>query len=142
MPVILMSIPYHGSVRQVSASTLPRPGHFVRVERFAPVRALSVNLPRRAITRLDVATSRPLPGEGPRRRVQHVIREERATVAQWTRDGAHVYLSGRLSMGREVGELFVELLESEGFAENAEGARALLDRWRTELRFQASVSGV
>lgn len=103
---------------------------------------LSAYVEQGLITRLDVATSRPLPGEGPRRRVQQVIREERATVARWLRDGAHVYLSGRLSMGREAGELFVELLESEGFAANAEEARALLDRWRSELRFQASVSGV
>ncbi len=94
------------------------------------------------ITRLDVAVSRPLAGEGPARRVQQVLREVQADLADWLRDGAHVYLSGRLSMGREVGELFEELLVEQRLAASPDAARALLDDWRQSLRFQASVSGV
>jgi sulfite reductase (NADPH) flavoprotein alpha-component len=102
---------------------------------------LSRSLADGRITRFDVAVSRPLEGEGPSRRVQDVLREVASEVGEWLRAGAHVYLSGRLSMGREVSELFVNLLVEENLAPSGDAARALLDTWRQTLRFQASVSG-
>lgn len=62
--------------------------------------------------------------------------------ARRLRDGAHVCLSGCLSMGREVAEVFERIPAEDGFAESREDARPVLDSWRRSLRFQAPVSGV
>ncbi len=95
-----------------------------------------------AIARLDVAESRPAPGTKPPRRVQNLLWEERAEVAHWLREGAHIYLSGRLSMGREVGYVLADILMDQGLAADRAAADATIEEWAKSLRLQASVSGV
>lgn len=94
------------------------------------------------LTRLDIATSRPLPGEGPARRVQALLWDQRAQVAEWIRSGAHFYLSGRLSMGTEVAQTLERILVDQGLATDDAEAHRTLVQWHHELRFQASISGV
>lgn len=95
-----------------------------------------------ALSRLDVAASRPGPGEGPARRVQRLLWDERARVADWLRGGAHVFLCGRLSMGREVRETLLRILVDQGLEADETSARETMHAWDRSLRFQASVSGV
>lgn len=94
------------------------------------------------ISRLDVATSRPQDGEGPPLRVQGLLWQHRATVADQIRSGAHFYLCGRLSMGTEVAQTLEKILVDQGLAATPEAAHATLVEWHGNLRFQASVSGV
>lgn len=94
------------------------------------------------LTRLDVANSRPQQGEGEARRVQAVLWEQRAEVAEQIRRGAHFYLCGRLSMGTEVARTVEKILVDQGLAADATEARKTLVEWHHHLRFQASVSGV
>lgn len=94
------------------------------------------------IARLDAATSRPVEGEGPKRRVQRLLWDERKDVASWLKDGAALYLSGRLSMGRDVRGELGRILVDQGMAANADKAEETLKEWEQNLRLQASVSGV
>lgn len=94
------------------------------------------------LERLDVAVSRPDPGEGPARRVQELLWDLRTDVAKWIEGGAHVFLCGRLSMGRAVRETFVRILVDQGVEQSEEAARERVSEWEQSLRFQASVSGV
>lgn len=94
------------------------------------------------IARLDAATSRPVEGEGPKRRVQRLLWDERRDVASWLKDGAALYLSGRLSMGRDVRGELGRILVDQGMAANADKAEETLKEWEGNLRLQASVSGV
>lgn len=94
------------------------------------------------LNRLDVAPSRPQEGEGPARRVQAVLWEHRAEVADQIRRGAHFYLCGRLSMGTEVAQVLEKILVDQGLAVDHGEAHSTLVEWHHSLRFQASVSGV
>lgn len=94
------------------------------------------------IARIDVASSRPQPGDGPARRVQHLLWEEREELARWLRDGAHIYLSGRLSMGHDATHTITHILLDQGLAADQAEAERTIDQWHHDLRLQASVSGV
>lgn len=93
------------------------------------------------ITRMDVANSRPLPGEEPAQRVQGFLWSHRGEVADWLRQGAHIYLSGRLSMGKEVERTLISIIADQELGDGRSPAE-ILASWKDDLRFQASVSGV
>lgn len=95
-----------------------------------------------AIERLDVAVSRPEAYEGPARRVQDLIWDERQNLAAWLRRGAEIYVCGRLSMGDGVRATLRHIFVDQGLCSNQEQAVATLAEWEQTLRFQASVSGV
>ncbi len=92
------------------------------------------------ITRLDVAESRPAEGTG--RHVQDILWDAREDVAEWLKRGAHLYMSGRLSMGREAGYVIRDIAIDQGLVDSETDADALIEKWAKELRLQASVSGV
>lgn len=96
----------------------------------------------RIIERLDVATSRPEVNEGPARRVQDLMWDERRDLAAWLRKGAEIYVCGRLSMGDEVRATLRHIFVDQGLCRDQEHATATLAEWEHTLRFQASVSGV
>ena len=94
------------------------------------------------ITRLDAATSRPIDSEGPARRVQQLLWDERKDVAEWLKDGAEIYMSGRFSMGTDVRKELGRILVDQGITPDDEKAESTLKEWEESLRLQASVSGV
>ncbi|MFW6252753.1 MAG: hypothetical protein ACOC4F_02370 [bacterium] len=94
------------------------------------------------IARLDIAESRPKSPRTPKRYVQDVLNHDPDTLVSWLRDGAHLYMGGRLSMGVSVNRAIRDLLTRTGECATEDEANGRLLQWYDELRFQASVSRV
>lgn len=94
------------------------------------------------ISRLDIAESRPTMADRPRRYVQDVLVEESDELMAWLRDGAHLFMGGRLSMAVAVNQALREILIGTGACSSTEAADMRLGDWYDTLRFQASVSRV
>ena len=94
------------------------------------------------ISRLDIAESRPTSPDTPRRYVQDVLAASPDEVAAWLRDGAHLFMGGRLSMGVAVNRTVRDLLITTDECAGEEEANARIREWYDTLRFQASVSRV
>lgn len=94
------------------------------------------------LSRMDLAISRPLEGEGSPRHVQDLLWEVRRDVAAFLAEGGAIFVCGSQSMGDQVRAMIKNILQSQGTCENAEAAEAVLADWEKTLRYQASVSGV
>ncbi|MFW6388203.1 MAG: hypothetical protein ACOC0B_02905 [bacterium] len=94
------------------------------------------------IDRLDIAESRPTSPEVSTRYVQDVLNADAHSVVSWLRDGAHMFLGGRLSMGIAVNRSVRDALVAEGQCSGRDEADACLRQWYDRLRFQAAVSRV
>lgn len=94
------------------------------------------------IDRLDIAESRPQSATTPKRYVQDVLAQAPDSLMAWLRGGAHVFLSGRLSMGVAVNRTVRDLLVRTGECGSTAEADERLRDWYDSLRFQASVSRV
>ncbi len=94
------------------------------------------------IARLDIAESRPS-REGSRpRRVTDILNENREELLRWLDDGAHLFLSGQLSMGVSVNSTLVDILARSKYDGDRDRGYRQLRRWYEDQRFQASVSRV
>lgn len=94
------------------------------------------------IDRLDIAESRPKRAGTPKRYVQDVLSDDPDALVSWLRDGAHLFMGGRLSMGVSVNRTVRDLLAETGECATETEANDRLREWYDTLRFQASVSRV
>lgn len=97
---------------------------------------------RGLISRLDIAESRPSDSARKSEYVQAIIWEQREEIVRQLGNGAHIYLCGRLSMGRQVRELFQEIFLDQGLVSSPGEAERFMEELEHRLIFQASVSGV
>ncbi len=93
------------------------------------------------INRLDIAESRP-DGTLPKQYVQDVLKNEAEKVANLLREGAHLFMGGRISMGISVNRAIRDIIVRTGLCADIDDANKRLKSWYDTLQFQASVSRV
>ncbi|UIE42564.1 Sulfite reductase [NADPH] flavoprotein alpha-component [Xanthomonas citri pv. punicae] len=84
---------------------------------------------------LDLAFSRD---QAEKLYVQHRLRARGAEVYAWLQGGAHVYVCGATSMGKDVHAALLDIVATHG-AQDAEAAAAYLTQLQVEGRYARDV---
>jgi len=93
-----------------------------------------------AITRLDIAESRP-PNGSAGRYVQNILDEEAHLLDQWLADDAWFYVSGHTAMGTAVRKRLRTLFATSKLAESEDAAGRMIADWEHRLRYVETTSG-